>query len=54
MEPYTPMHPVMAMLAAGVPLTLLLDLQRPEGPDSEVILLTEQPAPSVVLDGGRE
>jgi hypothetical protein len=37
------MHPVMAVLAAGVPLTLLLDLQRAEGPDSRVIYLTEQP-----------
>lgn len=40
------MHPVMAVLAAGVPLSLLLDLLSPAGPDSRVIYLLEQP------DGG--
>jgi hypothetical protein len=38
------MHPVMAVLASGVPLTLLLDLLRPGGPDSQHIYLTEVPA----------
>jgi hypothetical protein len=38
------MHPVMTVLAAGVPLTLLLDLLPPGGPDSQLIYLTE-PAP---------
>jgi hypothetical protein len=37
------MHPVMAVLASGVPLTLLLDLLRPDGPDSRRIYLTELP-----------
>lgn len=37
------LHPVMAMLAQRLPLTLLLDLRRPEGPDSEVLFLIEQP-----------
>lgn len=46
------MHPVMAVLAAGVPLTLLLDLQRPEGPDSHVICLTE--LSSTTASGGGE
>lgn len=36
-------HPVMAMLAQRLPLTLLLDLRRPEGPDSEVLFLIEEP-----------
>jgi len=34
-------HPVMAALAAGVPLTLLLDLADPSGPDSRTIVATE-------------
>jgi hypothetical protein len=38
-------HPIMTMLATGVPLTLLLDLQHPAGPDSQVIYLLEQPQP---------
>lgn len=37
------MHPVMALLTAGIPLTLLLDLHRPDGPDSRFIYLSEQP-----------
>jgi hypothetical protein len=36
-------HPIMTLLATGVPLTLLLDLQHPAGPDSHVIYLLEQP-----------
>ena len=35
------MHPVMTVLASGVPLTLLLDLLRPGGPDSQLIYQTE-------------
>jgi hypothetical protein len=38
-------HPVMAILASGVPLTLLLDLQHPDGPDSQAIYLLERPRP---------
>jgi hypothetical protein len=38
-------HPIMTLLATGVPLTLLLDLQHPAGPDSQVIYLLEQPRP---------
>jgi hypothetical protein len=37
------MHPVMTVLASGVPLTLLLDLLPPAGPDSAVIYLLEKP-----------
>jgi hypothetical protein len=37
------MHPVMTMLASGISLTLMLDLLRSSGPDSEVICLTELP-----------
>lgn len=33
--------PVMALLARGVPLTLLMDLLDPTGPRSEEILRTE-------------
>jgi hypothetical protein len=36
-------HPIMTLLATGVPLTLLLDLQHPAGPDSRMIYLLEQP-----------
>lgn len=36
-------HPVMRLLAQRLPLTLLLDLRRPEGPDSEVLFLIEEP-----------
>ena len=32
-----------ALLAAGVPLTLLLDLMEPGGPDSPAILAAEGP-----------
>jgi hypothetical protein len=32
----------MRLLAAGVPLSLLLDLASPNGPDSERIAATEQ------------
>jgi len=35
-------HP-MRLLAAGVPLTLLVDLVCPSGPDSERIAASEQP-----------
>lgn len=41
-------HPIMTLLATGVPLTLLLDLQHPAGPDSQVIYLLEQPRPDPV------
>jgi hypothetical protein len=36
-------HPVMSLLAQRLPLTLLLDLRRPEGPDSQVLFLIEEP-----------
>jgi len=36
-----PGHP-MRLLAAGVPLSLLLDLASPEGPDSERIAASER------------
>jgi hypothetical protein len=36
-------HAVMSLLAQRLPLTLLLDLRRPEGPDSEVLFLIEEP-----------
>jgi hypothetical protein len=36
-------HPVMRMLAQRLPLTLLLDLRRPDGPDSQVLFLIEEP-----------
>lgn len=35
--------PVMRLLEAGVPLTLLLDLAHPEGPDSAAINAVERP-----------
>jgi hypothetical protein len=34
----------MSLLAQRLPLTLLLDLRRPEGPDSEVLFLIERPS----------
>jgi hypothetical protein len=34
-------HPVMAALAAGCPLTLLIDLTDPHGPDSKRIMARE-------------
>lgn len=34
--------PVMRLLAAGIPLTLLLDLAHPDGPDSRGILARER------------
>jgi hypothetical protein len=34
----------MRLLAAGVPLSLLLDLANPTGPDSETIAAAERPA----------
>ncbi len=36
--------PVMQLLARGVPVTLLLDLCSPEGPDSIAICAAERPA----------
>jgi hypothetical protein len=39
----TGVHPVMRLLAQRLPLTLLLDLRRPEGPDSQVLFLIEEP-----------
>ncbi|HTW21236.1 MAG TPA: hypothetical protein VME70_13610 [Mycobacteriales bacterium] len=35
----------MRLLAAGVPLSLLIDLTSPDGPDSRFIHATEQPDP---------
>ena len=34
-------HPVMAALSQGVPITLLMDLADPLGPDSRTVLATE-------------
>ena len=34
-------HPVMAALGRGVPLTLLMDLADPSGPDSRAVLAPE-------------
>lgn len=34
-------HPVMTALSRGVPITLLLDLADPDGPDSREVLSTE-------------
>ena len=34
-------HPVMAALARGIPVTLLMDLLDPSGPDSRSVLATE-------------
>ncbi len=42
--PLTPGGLVMSWLGNGVPLTLLMDLCRPGGPDSWWILRTELPA----------
>jgi hypothetical protein len=36
----------MALLAAGVPLSLLIDLMSPNGPDSRLIAASEQAAGS--------
>lgn len=38
----TQQHPVMAWLSAGVPLSLLLDLLDPDGPDSAHIAEVER------------
>ena len=46
----TGLHPVMAMLAQRLPLTLLLDLRSPEGPDSEVLFLIEEPHGAALAD----
>ncbi len=43
----TRMHPVMRWLAGGIPLSLLLDLASPDGPDSRAILRTEPVTPRV-------
>jgi hypothetical protein len=46
-------HPVMTMLECGVPPSLLLDLLPPDGPDSKVIYLLEQPrTPSAPVPTG--
>lgn len=53
---------VMSQLAAGVPLSLLMDLAAPSGPDSTEIARRERvaalepayAAPTVVLAGERE
>ena len=34
-------HPVLTALGRGIPLTLLLDLAEPSGPDSRAIIATE-------------
>jgi len=34
-------HPVMTALARGIPVTLLMDLLDPAGPDSRTVLATE-------------
>jgi hypothetical protein len=34
-------HPVMTALAQGVPISLLMDLADPAGPDSRTVLATE-------------
>ena len=34
-------HPVMTALARGVPISLLMDLADPAGPDSRTVLSTE-------------
>lgn len=39
----TPGRFVMSLLGNGVPLTLLMDLCRPDGPDSPWILTAERP-----------
>jgi len=36
--------PVMHLLANGIPVTLLMDLSEPNGPDSYAINCTERPA----------
>ena len=38
-----PIPPVMDLLSDGVPLTLLLDLTEPDGPDSVAINSVERP-----------
>lgn len=45
-----PESPVMAWLAAGLPITLLVDLADPDGPDSPVINATERPTPDPMWD----
>ena len=35
--------PVMHLLACGIPVTLLMDLSEPKGPDSYAINCTERP-----------
>lgn len=40
--------PVMSMLARRVPLTLLLDLADPAGPDSQAINSVERPPGDVI------
>lgn len=37
---------VLALLASGIPLSLLLDLALPNGPDSARIARTERPDPA--------
>ena len=37
---------VFDVLAAGIPISLLLDLARPGGPDSSAILMWEQHGPT--------
>lgn len=47
----TPTDHVMALLAAGVPLSLLCDLAEPRGPESAAILLDETADPDVIHGG---
>ena len=52
LEDLVPASPVMALLSRGVPLTLLLDLAEPAGPDSVAINAVERPPGDPIwLDG---
>lgn len=45
-----PASPLMALLARGVPVTLLLDLLDPDGPDSAAINALERPPGDPIWD----
>jgi hypothetical protein len=45
---FTPASPVMALLAHGVPISLLCDLVSTVGPDSQAINSTERPATDTI------
>lgn len=49
----TPGRFVMSLLGNGVPLTLLMDLCRPDGPDSRWILTAERPDPGPAVAATR-